>query len=234
MNKLLIFLFLLSFFSTAQEVQSSKNQTCTEVLDCLKIYSSLTGKKLLFDKDINGKVAFSENLKFTKQNSEVLISELLSMVGLAKVKLGSDIWKIINARDIRYTPTPIINGYTDQIPENSDYIQAIFKLKNVDFANEIVRNFRPFMTRYGRILDVKRSNTILVTDTGINIIRLKNLISFLDVPEPNISKEILKARKEKKEFNQKIALLKAKNCTAEDNYFRKSSRAQSSSSPSKK
>jgi general secretion pathway protein D len=60
-------------------------------------------------------------------------------------------------------------------------VMKIIALKNVDAA-EIARNFRPFMSRYGRIIDLKQTNTIIISDTGTNIHRLEKLIKFLDVP----------------------------------------------------
>ena len=38
------------------------------------------------------------------------------------------------------------------------------------------------MSRYGRIIDIKQTNTIIISDTGANIARLEKLIKFLDVP----------------------------------------------------
>jgi len=188
----------------------------------------LTDKQIIFDQDVKGVVHFSKNLKITKENSEIIFSDLLSMVGLAKIHLKDNIWKIINARDIRYTPTKLIDGYVDEIPDNSDYIQAIFQLKNKDYTGQIVRNFRPFMSRYGRILDIKRSNSIIITDSGVNIKRLKKLIKILDVPQAALSKNELKELKKEKEFRKKIDLLKAKNCTMIDHYYKHSSRSPDS------
>ena len=48
-------------------------------------------------------------------------------------------------------------------------------------AAEIARNFRPFMSRYGRIIDIKQTNTIIIADTGSNINRLAKMVKFLDV-----------------------------------------------------
>ncbi len=220
MNKFLLFLLFSHSLLFSQKTTNLSGQTCSKILDCLKIYSNLTGKKFLFDKNIKGEISFSDNLKLTKQNSEVLISEILSMAGLAKAQVNKNLWKVITARDIRYTPTALIDGYNDEIPQNTDYIQALFKLKNKDIAHEIVRNFRPFMTRYGRILDIKRSNSIIITDTGYNIARLKKLITFLDIPEEPLSSEELKNQEEEEEFHRQLALLKAKNGTSDKKYYK--------------
>ena len=100
------------------------------------------------------------------------------MVNLTIVKTGA-FYKIMNIRDIRYVPTKIYTGsYT---PDTERHVMKVISLKNVD-ANEISRNFRPFMSRYGRIIDIKQTNTVIISDTGANISRLEKLIKFLDVP----------------------------------------------------
>ena len=39
------------------------------------------------------------------------------------------------------------------------------------------------MTRYGRIIDVPQTNTVIIQDTGTNVNRLASLIKFIDVPD---------------------------------------------------
>ena len=47
------------------------------------------------------------------------------------------------------------------------------------------------MSRYGRIIDIKQTNTIIVQDTGSNINRLVRLIKFIDVPGYEESLQII-------------------------------------------
>src|SRR5690606_32524216 len=47
------------------------------------------------------------------------------------------------------------------------------------------------MTRYGRLIDIKQTNTLIVQDTGENINRLVRLIKFIDVPGHEESLQII-------------------------------------------
>jgi general secretion pathway protein D len=69
----------------------------------------------------------------------------------------------------------------------------VIALKHVSAA-EIARNFRPFMSRYGRIIDIKQTNTIIIADTGSNINRLAKMVKFLDVPGHEETLQIVKVK----------------------------------------
>jgi len=50
------------------------------------------------------------------------------------------------------------------------------------------------MSRYGRIIDIKQTNTIIIADTGSNINRLAKMVKFLDVPGHEESLQIVKVK----------------------------------------
>ena len=109
------------------------------------------------------------------------------MNGYTLIRSGA-FYKIVNSRDIRYTPTKIYTGtYT---PDTENYVMRIIPLKNIN-STEVTRSFRPFMSRYGRLIEIKQTNTIIVQDTGENINRLGRLIKFIDVPGHDDSLHII-------------------------------------------
>lgn len=131
--------------------------------------SSIAGK---------GKITLTTSTPITVGDAWRAYLTVLSNNGFTLVKSGA-FYKIVNNRDIRYTPTKVYTGnYT---PDTDNYAMRILPLKNID-AKEVVRSFRPFMSRYGRIMPLEQTNTILIQDTGSNINRLVRLIKFTDVP----------------------------------------------------
>lgn len=162
----------------------------TDIMELTKHMQEITGINLILDKDVKGKVSITAPKPITVGDAWKAYLAALNMAGFTMVKSGA-FYKIINARDVRYTPTQIYTGsYT---PETESHIMKIISLKNVDAA-EISRNFRPFMSRYGRIIDIKQTNTLIITDTGANINRLEKLIKFLDVPGHEESLQIIKVK----------------------------------------
>ena len=160
------------------EIVTSFDFPDTEILELTRHMQTLTGINLILDKDVKGKVSITAPSPITVGDAWKAYLAALNMAGYTIVKSGA-FYKVINARDVRYVPTKIYTGsYT---PDTEAHVMKVISLKNVD-AGEISRNFRPFMSRYGRIIDIKQTNTVIISDTGSNIARLEKLIKFLDVP----------------------------------------------------
>jgi general secretion pathway protein D len=179
-------------FETAfgPEVVTSFDFPDSDLLEVTKFMQKLTGINLILDKDVKGKVSITAPTPITVGDAWKAYLTALNMSGYALVKSGA-FYKIINARDIRYTPTKIYTGsYT---PDTENFAMRIISLKNIN-SKEISRNFRPFMSRYGRIIDIEQTNSIIIADTGQNINRLVQLIKFLDVPGHEESLHIIPVR----------------------------------------
>lgn len=172
------------------EVVTSFDHQNTSLVDLTKFMQNLTGINLILDKDLKGKVSIMAPSPITVGDAWKAYLTALNINGYTLVKSGA-FYKIVNARDIRYTPTKIYTGnYT---PDTENYVMRILPLKNIN-STEVTRSFRPFMSRYGRIIDIKQTNTIIVQDTGSNINRLVRLIQFIDVPGHEESLQIIQVK----------------------------------------
>ena len=157
------------------------------VVDLTKHMQKLTGINLIIEKELKGKISISASSAITVGDAWRAYLTALNINGYTLVKSGA-FYKIVQSRDIRYTPTKIYTG--DYVPNTENYIMKIIPLQNISSA-EVTRSFRPFMSRYGRILDLKQTNTLIVQDTGDNINRLTRLIRFIDVPGHEESLQII-------------------------------------------
>lgn len=172
------------------EVVTSFDFPNTSLIDLTKFMQKLTGINLILDKELKGKITILAPTAITVGDAWKAYLTALNLNGYTLVKSGS-FYKIVNARDIRYTPTKIYTGnYT---PDTENYVMRILPLKNID-STEVTRSFRPFMSRYGRIIDIKQTNTIIVQDTGSNINRLVRLIKFIDVPGHEETLQIIRVK----------------------------------------
>lgn len=160
------------------EIITSFDFPNTSLQDLTKHMQKLTGLNLIIDKDLKGKISISAPTAITVGDAWKAFLAALNMNGLTMVKSGA-FYKIVQARDIRYIPTKIYTG--NYVPETENYLMKIIALKNIN-STEVSRSFRPFMSRYGRIIEIKQTNTIIIQDTGSNINRLMRLIKFIDVP----------------------------------------------------
>lgn len=154
---------------------------CTGVKDCLSSYSEVTKA----DHQLLTRVKEIEKLKLKVDGDNKELEEALTFFlnqhGLTRVKYDSDNFYVVSTRDIRYTPT---NTYKAEelgmVPRTFDYVMAHINLKNIK-SSGLTSSFRPFMSRYGRIIDVTNTNSVIIQDTGMNVHRLLGLISELEV-----------------------------------------------------
>lgn len=81
-----------------------ENASCSNLIKCLEVASNLTGKNYLYD-DMTLKVEVGSvgNVVWTNENADRLIGELLGSAGYFRLDMGNNIYKLINARDVRYT-----------------------------------------------------------------------------------------------------------------------------------
>ena len=203
----------------------------SDIMELTKHMQELTGINLILDKDVKGKVSISAPSPITVGDAWKAYLSALNMAGFTLVQSGA-FYKIINARDVRYVPTKIYTGkYT---PPTEAHITKVIALKNVD-ASEISRNFRPFMSRYGRILEIKQTNTLIISDTGSNIVRLEKIIKFLDVPGHEETLQIIPVRNSSAQEIAKLLdeiLQSGSSSSSSSRSKRFSSRASSSASSS--
>jgi len=172
------------------EIVTSFDFKDVSILDLTKHMQKLTGLNLILDKDVKGKISISSPTAITMGDAWKAYLQALSINGYSLVKTGA-YYTIVNNRDIRYSPTTMYTGtYT---PNTENYVMQIIPLKYVN-SREVANSFRPFMSRYGRIIEIKQTNTVIVQETGTHITRLLKLIKFIDIPGHEESLQIIKVK----------------------------------------
>lgn len=140
-----------------------------------------------------------------KDQIESYVSSILMAAGSAMIRAkDSRFLQVIDARDIRFTTVPTYTKLED-IPENVNYAQYSFVLKYIE-SSDLARNMRPFMSRYGRIIDV-RDHMVYIIDNGKNLRRIGKIAQALD------TEEFLKSKKEIDSINEKYKQSKVKSKT---------------------
>jgi hypothetical protein len=133
---------------------------------------------------------------FTPEALDSYVSSVVNKSHHTLIKFpGSNFVKVLNARDVRYEALPVYKDIKD-IPKDLNYAQMIYQLKHIGPA-DLARNLRPFMSRYGRIIDEKYSNVIYVADVDQNLRRIYKIIDFLD------TEKYAKSIKTTQELNKK-------------------------------
>ncbi|MGZ3787614.1 MAG: hypothetical protein ACXVLQ_03785 [Bacteriovorax sp.] len=151
MKKLFIISILFSLNAFANE--------CIDLTKCVEHISKLTGKKYIYEESLKGGLQASSNFQITSENADTVFTSVLSANGYSRVPTNEkDTFKIVNSRDIRYETLPSINADKNtklQVPNNDDYYMMFFKFKNYKHGQLRMtgNGLRPFMSRYGRIIE---------------------------------------------------------------------------------
>lgn len=205
MKKLFILFALIPTFVFAKKASQHKSlQSLVEKVSKLTKVTYATNEKL------KGSYWVSESFKLTKENAEHFLSLALNDNNYTRLNHPNGMIQIISTRDVRYYPTNKVTANKTTPPkvkESYDYQMMEYKLNYGNLSTELTRALRPFMSRYGRIIDFKTQGTLLIQDTGFNLKRLYGIIKTFDSPTPENIKEYLE---EDREFKQRLQLLEAK------------------------
>lgn len=202
--------FLASFILVG--VGFSTYADCGNLKDCTKEAYKLMGKNFITNEKLEGKIESSEKFNLTKENAQKIISAMLNQNGFTRINIDSESDYIINARDIRYNTQNTIqwSGDLEKIPDLSDYFLLQIKVKNPELMQNTVRSLRPFLSRYGRIVEQLSTSSIIIQDTGINLRKIAALVAELDKPvDAKVLKLIIDRKKDSRK-KKKLEVNKAK------------------------
>jgi general secretion pathway protein D len=183
------------------------------IVEFVKDYAYVTGKPVLSEKlrDSQGGITFNLNTKISISDFEKMFYTIIESKGYSALIDGSFV-RIIETRDMRYMPSDFYKS--DAVPNIDRFVMVIHRLQN-PVASSISRNMRPFLSRYGRIIDFGDEHSIAINDTGSNINRLLKIISNLDTKDS--LKRIMKSgsKRQKDTRKTKVEKLKLENLELE-------------------
>lgn len=199
----LILLAMFSFHASAEvfKVDANGNYvfTKTEFKSSELLYEYAKQKSLNMNvtKDFTDETfTIQGNMVIPKDKIDGYVSSVLSRGGYLIVRLRDPMQiNVISSRDLRYTTLPVYTNISD-VPETDEGIQYNYTSKYYD-SNEVSNILRPFLSREGRVVSMRSSNTIHISETGKNVRRLAKIIQALD------KEETLKSKKEVDELNEK-------------------------------
>ena len=154
-----------------------------ELSAAIRDFAKIRGKNLVLPENFQSEKVFVYGPKIIQEeNFEEYVSSALYHAGYTIMEeAATNTLQVIHSRDIRYMSVPTFKT-PQEAPDTYDYIRYIFKLNHIS-SNNLARNLRPFVSRYGRIIDDKSGNILVLNDTGKTIRRVKELLKIIDTPE---------------------------------------------------
>lgn len=149
------------------------------IIEFLSEAASILNIQFNFSKDtigIDQKISMKINNPLTIKEFKEILYTVLSERGFTIDEDVNNYW-IYSERDVRYMPSFIVAGDLGEI--NTRHVLYVHNLK-YPVGHLISRNLRPFVSRYGRVIDIKNSNTLIISDRKTNIVKIKTIIDQMD------------------------------------------------------
>lgn len=147
----------------------------SDILEVIKFVAKVTGKTIVIDPRVKGRVKIMSNDALTKDELYALFRSVLEISDFTVVEVG-DIVRIVPIKDARTSPTSVNK---DSKADDSEFVTQVIQLKNIAAA-KVIPVLRPLVPQNSHLAAYDPSNAIVITDTNANIERMKEVIDKID------------------------------------------------------
>ncbi len=145
--------------------------------------SELTGRTLLQAPAITATITLRSQSQLTIPEAIQAIKTVLAMNNIALINQGDKFVKAVPITAAPIEGLSIQSNQVDQVahPETDDLVSEVIPLKHIDPA-EAQKAIQGLIHTYGKILPLERINSLLVADAGVNLNRIKDILTRIDQP----------------------------------------------------
>ncbi len=166
----------------------------SDVADVLREYETLTGKRVITDNFVQGKVNIFLSKEVPREEAIQIIKISLLMNGFSLVPEDPDIVKVIGTgKNPRGQGVPIISDPAD-IPASDQVVSYLFKLRYADplELQQVLGQYLSPPQTYTSVLPLPKSSSILITENSTVIRGLAKIIDQTDVAPAEVTSEFIK------------------------------------------
>ena len=181
--KLLFLTLLLSLTLSARE-EINVNFSNLQINDFIKLVSKITHKNILIANKINGTVNFVSTTPIYDDELLGILVSVLETKGYTLVKKGS-ILEVVRSSEAAKHNVEVISP--NKKLDGSFMVTQAIKIKgeNVDI---VAAKIRYLVSKTAKVMTMKESNTLLITDYPQNIETIKKVIADINKSTKNIVK----------------------------------------------
>ena len=149
----------------------------TDIKDIVKAVSLWTGKNVILDRNVSGKVQIISPKQVTKEEAYQAFLSALNVLSLTTVETG----KIIKILPVRTALKGNLKTYVGAswTPPTDEVITQIVPLKYID-SKKIQTTLSRIVTS-NTIIAYEPTNTLIISDSGFKVRRILDIIQMLDV-----------------------------------------------------
>ena len=166
----------------------------SDVVDVLHMYEQLTGKKLVMDNFVQGKVNIFLTKDVSREEAIKIIEMSMALNGISLITASRDIVEVVGAgQNPRKAVVPIISDAED-IPPGNPVISFLFKLQYADpqELQQVLMAYFQGSSSSINILALPKSSSLLVTQNADIIRQLASVIQQVDVAPAEVVSEFIK------------------------------------------
>ncbi len=166
----------------------------SDVVDVLHLYEQLTGKKLVMDNFVQGKVNIFIAKDVSRDEAIKIIEMSMALNGVSLVPAGPGIVEVVGAgQNPRKAAVPIVSELTD-IPVGNPVISFLFRLQYADpqELQQVLMAYLQGSSGTINILALPKSSSLLVTQNADIIRQLASVIEQVDVAPAEVVSEFIK------------------------------------------
>jgi general secretion pathway protein D len=160
----------------------------------LHYYEQLTGKKLVMDNFVQGKVNIFISKDVSRDEAIKIIEMSMALNGISLIPAARDIVEVVGAgQNPRKAVVPIISDLSD-IPPGNPVISFLFKLQYADpqELQQVLMAYFQGSSGSINILALPKSASLLVTQNADIIRQLASVIQQIDVAPAEVVSEFIK------------------------------------------
>ncbi|MEI7850686.1 MAG: type II secretion system secretin GspD [Kiritimatiellales bacterium] len=190
MKKLTARLLFAALFAALLPVQAQQQLISLSFEDApleqaVELYREWTGRTIIRQADLSAKITL-KGRQLTQDEAKQAIETVLSMNGVALVPMGDKFLKVVPIAAARQEGMEIqpFDSEKKYVPADQ-LITQVIPLRYVIFA-DVQPLIQHLVHGYGKIIEMTRINSVLITDTSANIARIVELITMVDQPVEKI------------------------------------------------
>lgn len=148
----------------------------------LNFYSELTSRTIIKAPGLNATITLRGQTRLTPAECLQAIESVLAINNIALVPLGDKFLKVVQTAAARGEALPIVREVPEgPLPATDGLISQVVPLKYIE-TTEALAVLQGLIHAYGRLQPLERTNSLLITDTSINIQRMLEILDVLDQP----------------------------------------------------
>ncbi|MEO8440735.1 MAG: secretin N-terminal domain-containing protein [Spartobacteria bacterium] len=166
----------------------------SDVLDVLHLYENLTGKKLVLDNNVQGKVNIFIAKPIPREEAINIIEMNLALNGFSLVPAGGDVIEVIGVnKNPRAAAVPIVSDPAD-LPKGAMVVSYLFRLSYAD-PQELQQVLSQYLAGIGGqapILALPKSSSLLITQSSDVLRKLVKMVEQIDVAPAEVMSVFIK------------------------------------------